>query len=67
MSAYYQGGYDQEEELFRNRMSGDAVITVKLTDQLAFNTSFSAQYEDKPIIAINNWVYSLTNGFKFSF
>ncbi len=67
MSAYYQGGYDQEDEVFRNRISGDAVINVKLTDRLAFNTSFSAQYEDKPIIAINNWVYSLTNGFKFSF
>ncbi|MEQ8470252.1 MAG: hypothetical protein RIC35_03665 [Marinoscillum sp.] len=64
---YYQGGYDQQDEVFRNRISGQAVLNIKLTDLLSFNTSFTAQYEDKPIIPINNFVYSLTNGFKFSF
>ncbi|UII21199.1 DUF481 domain-containing protein [Fulvivirga ligni] len=65
--AYYQGGYDYDSEVFRHRISGDAVLNIKLTNRLAFNTSFSAQYEDKPIIPINNFVYSLTNGFKLSF
>ncbi len=65
--AYYQGGYDQESSVFRNRISGDFDLNVKLTDKLAFNTSFTAQYEDRPIIPINNWVYSLTNGLKYSF
>ncbi|UII32831.1 DUF481 domain-containing protein [Fulvivirga ulvae] len=64
---YYQGGYDNESEVFRNRLSGDAVLNVQLTDKLSFLTSFSAQYEDKPIIPINNFVYSLTNGLKWSF
>ncbi|MTI22475.1 DUF481 domain-containing protein [Fulvivirga sp. RKSG066] len=64
---YYQGGYDNESEVFRNRVSGDAVLSVKITDRLAFLTSFSAQYEDKPIIPINGFVYSLTNGLKFNF
>ena len=64
---YYQGGYDGESEVFRNRLSGDAVLSMKLTDKLSFLTSFSAQYEDKPIIPINNFVYSLTNGLKWSF
>ncbi|MBL3656678.1 DUF481 domain-containing protein [Fulvivirga sediminis] len=64
---YYQGGYDYDDEVFRHRVSGDAVLNIKLTDKLAFNTSFTAQYEDKPIIPINNFVYSLTNGFKFTF
>ena len=65
--AYYQGGYDQESSVFRNRISGDFDLNVKLTNQLAFNTTFTAQYEDHPIIPINNWVYSLTNGLKYSF
>ncbi|MBL6447369.1 DUF481 domain-containing protein [Fulvivirga sp. 29W222] len=64
---YYQGGYDREGEIFRNRLSGDAVLSMQLTDKLSFLTSFSAQYEDKPIIPINNFVYSLTNGLKWSF
>lgn len=64
---YYQGGYDEESDLFRNRISGDAVLTVKISDRLDFLTSFTAQYEDKPIIPINNFVYSLTNGLKWSF
>ncbi len=64
---YYQGGYDSDSKVFRNRVSGDAVLTVKISDRLAFLTSFTAQYEDKPIIPINNFVYSLTNGLKWSF
>lgn len=64
---YYQAGYDHESEVFRNRISGDAVLTVKISDKFSFLTSFTAQYEDKPIIPINHFVYSLTNGFKWSF
>lgn len=64
---YYQGGFDSDSKVFRNRISGDAVLTVKISDRLAFLTSFTAQYEDKPIIPINNFVYSLTNGLKWSF
>lgn len=65
--AYYQGGYDDDDDVFRHRISGEAVFNFKLTNRLALNTSFSTQYEDKPIIPISNFVYSLTNGFKFSF
>jgi hypothetical protein len=64
---YYQGGYDNDSDVFRNRISGDAVLTVKFNDRLSFLTSFVAQYEDKPIININPWVYSLTNGLKWNF
>jgi len=64
---YYQGGYDEESDLFRNRISGDAILTVEISDKLSFLTNFSAQYEDRPIIPINNFIYSLTNGLKYSF
>jgi hypothetical protein len=65
--SYYQGGYDNENNVFRNRISGDLVITVKINDKLALLTSFTGQYEDKPIIPINGFVYSLTNGIQWNF
>ncbi|MEQ8927767.1 MAG: DUF481 domain-containing protein [Fulvivirga sp.] len=65
--AYFQGGLDTESDIFRSRFSGDFSLSVNLTNNLSFNTTFSAQYEDRPIININNWVYSLTNGLKWEF
>ncbi len=64
---YYQGGYDYDSDLFRNRVSGDLILKVKLTEKLSFLTSFTLQYEDRPVIPINNLVYSLTNGMKWNF
>lgn len=65
--AYFQGGMDAESNLFRTRFSGDVSLSFELTNNLSFNTSFTFQYEDRPIIMINNWVYSLTNGLKWEF
>lgn len=64
---YFQSGLDQQSDLFRNRYSGDLSISFDITKNLAFTTTFVAQYEDKPIISINRWVYSLTNGLKWNF
>ncbi len=64
---YYQGGYDRDSDIFRNRVSGDVVLRVKLTEKLAFLNSFTLQYEDRPIIPINNFLYSLTNGLQWNF
>ena len=64
---YYQGGYDDEDDVFRNRVSGDMVFSVKLTERLAFIAKFSGQFEDKPIIPIPRTVYSLTNGLEVKF
>lgn len=65
--AYYQGGYDDDDDVFRNRVSGDIIIGLRVTDRLAFNVKFTGQYEDKPIIDINKFVYSLTNGLIMKF
>ncbi|MEM6522897.1 MAG: hypothetical protein AAF693_03855 [Bacteroidota bacterium] len=65
--AYYQGGYDSKSDLFRSRISGDAFLKVKVTERLSFTTNFSLQYEDRPVIPINNLIYSLTNGLKWNF
>ena len=64
---YYQGGYDAEDEVFRHRVSFDLILDVKLTEVLSFITTFAVQYEDKPIIPINKYVYSLSNGLKLEF
>ena len=64
---YYQGGYDRDSDIFRNRVSGDLVLRVKLTEKLSFLNSFTLQYEDRPIIPINNFLYSLTNGLQWNF
>ena len=65
--AFFQGGMDTDSDIFRSRFSGDVSLSFVLTNNLSFNTSFSFQYEDRPIIRINNWVYSLTNGIKWEF
>ncbi len=67
MALYYQGGFDKESDLFRSRMSTDLLFKVKVTNKISFITSFSIQYEDKPIIPINNYVYSLNNGIIWDF
>lgn len=64
---YYQGGHDTKSDLFRTRLSGDVVLQMELSGKLAFTVTFAAQYENRPIIPINNLVYSLTNGFKWNF
>ncbi|MTI38227.1 DUF481 domain-containing protein [Fulvivirga lutimaris] len=64
---FFQGGLDTDSNVFRSRVSGDLSLSVGLTDNLSFVTEFTAQYEDRPIININNWVYSLTNGLKWNF
>ena len=64
---YYQGGYDGDDEVFRNRINGDCYLEVKLTERLSFLTNFSCQYEDKPIIPIKKFVYALSSGLKLNF
>ncbi len=64
---YFQGGLDTDSDLYRSRYSGDISLSVTLTNNLSFMTTFTSQYEERPIININNWVYSLTNGLIWNF
>lgn len=65
--SYYQGGYDDESEVFRHRVSGDLSFNARITGRLAFTTNFTIMYESDPVININPVVFSLTNGLKFNF
>ncbi|WP_147294325.1 DUF481 domain-containing protein [Pontibacter diazotrophicus] len=64
---YYQVGYADVIEKFRNRVSGDITLLVKLTNRLNLRTNFNCVYEDEPIVPITNFVYSISNGVEVKF
>jgi hypothetical protein len=64
---YYQVGYDDKIERFRNRVSGDISLNFKMTNKFTFRTNFNCTYEDEPIVPVTNFVYALTNGIQLSF
>ncbi|WP_017733889.1 DUF481 domain-containing protein [Nafulsella turpanensis] len=61
---YFQTGYDQDIDAFRNRFSGNADLNVKLGTHLTFFTNFTGAYDSRPVVPIVNFVYSLNNGLK---
>lgn len=64
---YYQVGYADIIEKFRNRVSGDVTLQVKLTNRLNLRTNFNCTYEDEPIVPVTNFVYSISNGVQVQF
>jgi Protein of unknown function, DUF481 len=64
---YYQVGYSKVIDAFRNRVSGDISLTVKLNKFLALKTGFNCTYEDRPVVPVTKFVYSLSNGIAFTF
>jgi hypothetical protein len=64
---FYQGGYDGESEVFRNRINTDIQLSISISNRLSFVADFSGQYEDKPIIDINKFIYQVRNGITWTF
>ena len=64
---YYQVGYSNAIESFRNRVSGDISMAFKLSNAIAFKTSFNCIYEDKPIVPVTRFVFALANGIEVKF
>ncbi|MFD2999167.1 DUF481 domain-containing protein [Pontibacter toksunensis] len=64
---YYQVGYANVIEKFRNRVSGDITLVVKLTNRFNLRTNFNCTYEDEPVVPITNFVYSISNGVQVQF
>ncbi|MEM7550284.1 MAG: DUF481 domain-containing protein [Bacteroidota bacterium] len=64
---YHQFGYDYISDVWRNRISVDISLEFKLTNRLSFVASGNMQYEDRPLININNFIYSVRNGILISF
>lgn len=64
---YYQVGYDRPAGMARHRFSGDVSIIMKINSRFQLTTNFSHTYENRPIVPIPNYLYSLTNGIQVSF
>ncbi|WP_299760559.1 DUF481 domain-containing protein [uncultured Pontibacter sp.] len=64
---YYQVGYDDKINSFRNRVSGDVTLQVKLTTKFSFRTNFSCTFEDEPIVPVTKFVYAISNGIQVQF
>ncbi|PIQ22835.1 MAG: hypothetical protein COW65_00920 [Cytophagales bacterium CG18_big_fil_WC_8_21_14_2_50_42_9] len=64
---YYQVGYSKIIAAFRNRVSGDISLAVTLNKTLSFKTSFNCTYEDRPIVPVTKFVYTLANGIAVNF
>lgn len=64
---YYQFGYDQPDEMWRHRFSGDFSLTMKINNRFQLITSFNHTYENRPIVPIPSYLYNLTNGIQVSF
>lgn len=64
---YYQGGQDIQDNQWRSRLINNTHFNAKITGILSFITSFSLQYDFAPIIPIQKYTYSLTNGLQINF
>jgi hypothetical protein len=64
---YYQVGYDEQQKVIRHRIFVDATLTFLITKHLSFINTFNAGYEDKPIVPIQKFVYTLSNGIIIKF
>lgn len=64
---YFQSGYDPGISKFRNRISGEFTFKANIVSTLSFTSSLFLFYESRPIVDIPKTVFSLTNGFSWSF
>ena len=65
--SYYQTGYDNSIDNFRHRVSGDVNLTISVTDKLSLLTTFNCTFENRPIVPVTKFIYSITNGLAYSF
>ena len=57
---YYQTGVFEDK--LRNRFSNWLVLNTKITDKISLNNSLILNYEDKPIVPITKFIYTLKTG-----
>ena len=67
MVNYYQVGYDQSIQAFRNRFNGNFNLNTKISDRFSFTNTFDFSYEDKPIVPITKFIFAFKTGISFDF
>ncbi|MGB5976962.1 MAG: DUF481 domain-containing protein, partial [Cyclobacteriaceae bacterium] len=65
MITYYQVGYDSEDNVFRNRLSGEVNLILAISKKFNFNATFNYFYDEDPIVDITKFVYEISNGIQF--
>jgi hypothetical protein len=65
--AYFQTGYDPSISRMRNRISGDLGLNVRLVGRVSMRTNFTFTYEDRPIVPVTRFIYTITNGLQVDF
>lgn len=61
---YYQARFSA---FFHPRVISDASMVVSISRHFAFTTRFVATYDALPVIPVNKYIYSITNGLIFKF
>jgi hypothetical protein len=64
---YFQTAYDKNIDAFRHRYSTDINLNTKLSARLSWTSSFSLNFENRPIVPIVRTVYKFSNGISFKF
>ena len=59
---YYQLGYDSDIEATRNRFTNSTNLNFRINEKISFKTGLRLAYEDRPIVPITKFIYSIENG-----
>ncbi|GAB4251552.1 MAG: hypothetical protein Tsb0034_30520 [Ekhidna sp.] len=65
--AYFQSGRDAAIDAFRHRFSGNLEIKNAITDRLKIKMTSNFLLDDKPIIALNRFIYEVFFGLEYGF
>lgn len=64
---YYQVGYDNSINSTRNRVTNSSNLNFQISEKISFKTGLRFAYEDRPIIPITKFIYSVENGISLNF
>jgi hypothetical protein len=64
---YFQSGYDPDIGRFRNRVSHSSNILARVSKRISLTVAFEFNYEDRPVVPITPFIFSLRNGLAYRF
>ncbi|MCH2214815.1 MAG: DUF481 domain-containing protein [Flavobacteriales bacterium] len=64
---YYQVGYDEMIKAARNRLTNSTNLNFRINKKLSFKIGTRLAYEDRPVVPITKFIYSVENGININF
>ncbi|MEM9051037.1 MAG: DUF481 domain-containing protein [Bacteroidota bacterium] len=64
---YYQVGYDENITAARNRFTNSTNLNFRINEKLSFKFGTRLAYEDRPVVPITKFIYSVENGININF